>query len=70
MSARLSSGGVFEFDAVSLNGKIIANISTSRGTNVSGKRAVGKTHKIRSDMFFLLLVPADDLSVILTERDM
>lgn len=67
---RLSSGGVFDFDAVSSDGKIVATISTSGATTASGKRAVGKLLKIRSDMFFLLLAEAERRLVLLTERDM
>ena len=66
----LLSGGVFDFDAVSSDGKIVATISTSGATTASGKRAVGKLLKIRSDMFFLLLAEAAQRLVVLTERDM
>ena len=67
---RLSSGGVFDFDAVSENGTIVANISTSGATTASGRRAVGKLLKIRSDMFFLLLAEVERRLVVLTEPDM
>lgn len=68
---RLSSGGFFEFDAVSEDNKIVALISTSGARTARGKRASGKLHKIRSDMFFLLLVPnIDRRIVVLTEADM
>jgi hypothetical protein len=66
----LISGGVFDFDAVSEDHKIVATISTSGSKTATGKHAVGKLHKIRSDMFFLLLVDADRRLVILTEPDM
>ena len=68
---RLSSGGVFEADAVSADRSIVACISTSGARTASGKLAVGKVHKIRSDMFFLSI--ADGVRrrlVVLTERDM
>jgi len=67
---RLSSGGVFDFDAVSHDSKIAATISTSGSKTASGKHAVGKLLKIRSDMFFLLLVEVQRRIVVLTERDM
>ena len=67
---RLSSGGVFDFDAVSTDGRIVATISTSAATTVSGRNAVGKLMKIRSDMFFLLLTEADRRLVVLTEKGM
>lgn len=66
----LISGGVFDFDAVSADGTIVASISTSGATTSSGKRAVGKLLKIRSDMLFLLLAEAQRRLVVLTERDM
>lgn len=66
----LSSGGVFDFDAVSEDHKIVASISTSGSKTVTGKHAVGKLLKIRSDMFFLLLANAERRLVILTEPDM
>lgn len=67
----LTSGGVFDFDAVSEDRTIAACISTSRGKTASGKNGVGKLFKLRSDMFFLLLAkePRRRL-LILTEDDM
>lgn len=67
---RLSSGGVCDFDAVSADGKIVAAISTSGALTASGKYAVGKMLKIRSDMYFLLLAQAERRIVVLTERSM
>ena len=66
----LSSGGVFDFDAVSPDRSIIATISTSGARTGSGNYAVGKIMKIRSDMFFLLLTSAERRLVVLTEEDM
>lgn len=66
----LSSSGVFDFDAVSEDDSIVATISTSGATTASGKLAVGKLLKIRSDMFFLLLAQAQRRIVVLTEPDM
>lgn len=51
----LSSGGVFDFDAVSDDRKTAACISTSSGMTARGKHAVGKLMKLRSDMLFLHL---------------
>ena len=68
---RLSSGGVFDFDAVSEDRKIVATISTSGSKTASGKHAVGKLLKIRSDMLFLLLAEnVERRIVVLTESDM
>ena len=67
----LSSGGVFDFDAVSQDGKIAACISTSGGKTARGKHAVGKLLKLRSDMLFLLLAKEPQKRIIvLTESDM
>lgn len=67
---RLSSGGVFDFDAVSADREIAATISTSGATTASGKHAVGKLMKLRSDMLFVLLAERPKSLVVLTERDM
>lgn len=67
----LTSGGVFDFDAVSQDRKIVACISTSGGKTASGKQAVGKLLKLRSDMLFLLLAKEPEKRIIiLTEPDM
>ena len=67
---RLSSGGVFDFDAVSANRDIVAVISTSGARTSGGNLAIGKLHKIRSDILFLTLVEARRKLVVLTEKDM
>jgi hypothetical protein len=67
---RLCPGGVFDFDAVSADGKTVASISTSNAVTARGKNAVGKQTKIRADMYFLLLAPAERRLVVVTERDM
>ena len=67
----LSPGGVFDFDAVSDDDSMVATISTSGAKTASGKLAVGKLLKIRSDMFFLLLAAkAQRRVVVLTEPEM
>jgi hypothetical protein len=66
----LRSGGVFDFDAVSHDHSIVATISTSGSKTASGKHAVGKIHKLHSDMLFLTMVKAERRVVVLTERDM
>lgn len=67
---RLSSGGVFDFDAVSADQTIAATISTSGATTASGKHAVGKVMKLHSDMLFLLLAERPKSLIVLTEEDM
>ncbi|HUW58535.1 MAG TPA: hypothetical protein VMZ92_18005 [Planctomycetota bacterium] len=66
----LTSGGVFDFDAVSADRSIVANISTSSATTASGKLGVGKLTKIRSDIYFLLLAEAKRRIMVLTDRTM
>lgn len=67
---RLSTGGLFDFDAVSTDNRIVASISTSGGRTSSGKLGAGKLHKLRADMLFLTMVEADRRLIILTEQDM
>ena len=66
----LTSGGVFDFDAVSADGAIVANISTSGLRTAGGKHGTGKVLKVRSDVFFLLLAEAPRKLMLLTETDM
>ena len=69
--APLASGGTFAFDAVSHDRKVVACISTSGYRTASGKGGSGKIHKIRSDMFFLLLARgARHRLAVFTESDM
>ena len=68
--AALTSGGVFDFDAVSADGAIVANISTSGLRTAGGKHGTGKVLKVRSDVFFLLLAEAPRKLMLLTETDM
>ena len=67
---RLVSGGIFDFDAVSTNQDVVAVISTSGARTSGGNLAIGKLHKIRSDVLFLTLVNAIRKYVVLTEKDM
>jgi len=66
----LNSGGVFDFDAVSADKTIVASISTSGSRTASGKHAVGKVMKLRSDMLFLLMSDAPRKVIVLCEPDM
>jgi hypothetical protein len=50
---RLSSGGVFDFDAVSSDRRIAASISTSAAATAGGRSAADKLMKLRADMLFL-----------------
>jgi hypothetical protein len=68
---KLSSGGVFDFDAVSIDKSIAASISTSSAKTSGGKHAVGKLMKLRSDMLFLLMAEGPSKRyIVLTEESM
>jgi hypothetical protein len=67
---QLTSGGVFDFDAVSADQTIIASISTSGSRTASGNYATGKMMKLRSDILYLLMTNAARRLVILCETDM
>ena len=67
---RLTSGGDFDFDAVSPDNSIVAAISTSVGVTSGGKHPTGKVMKLRSDMLFLLLIEAKRRIIVLTAPDM
>jgi hypothetical protein len=66
----LLAGGHFVFDAVSADGTIVINISTSSAKTAGGRRGAGKLHKLRADMLFLLMANAQQRLIVLTETDM
>ena len=67
---RLSPGGLFDFDAVSEDEQIVAVISTSGAKTRRGRAGAGKLMKIRSDVYFLLLIESAKRVVVFTEKDM
>ncbi len=67
---KVTPGGVFDFDGVSQDNRIVASISTNAAMTCGEKAGVGKLQKIRADVFFLMLVSAAQKYVVLTERDM
>ena len=70
-TVQLAPGGVFEFDVVSADESIVTCISTSGLTTSGGKPGSGKKHKIRSDLFFLILTPnSKQRLMVFTEQDM
>ena len=52
----LRSKGQFKFDAVSDDGEIVAVTSTSGGMTAGGKMATAKLQKIRSDVYWFLML--------------
>jgi len=55
-SLLLKSKGEFKFDAVSDDGNIVALISTSSGINAKGELATGSIMKIRSDIYWFMML--------------
>jgi hypothetical protein len=62
--------GVFEFDAVSIDKKIIGNISTATAFTYRGSLASGKKSKLRADCLMLALGSSETKLMILTETCM
>jgi hypothetical protein len=67
---QLRPGGIFEFDAVSEDGRIAASISTASSRTSSGKLASGTMNKIRSDMLFLTMVEVRKPLLVFTQADL
>jgi hypothetical protein len=67
---KLTSGGVFDFDAVNADRTVVGTISTSSAKTSGGNWATGAVMKLRSDMLFLLLAAPKRALLILTERNM
>jgi hypothetical protein len=67
---KLTSGGVFDFDAVNQDRTVVTTISTSSARTSGGNWATGAVMKLRSDMLFLLLAAPRRALLILTERNM
>ncbi len=67
----LKWGGSFKFDAVSDDGRIAANISTSKAIMRGKKKGQGKFHKILADTLYLLNADGLERRILLfTEQDM
>ena len=67
----LSPGGMFDFDAVSEDEKIICCISTSVGVTSGGNPAVAKLSKMNADVLHLMLVPGEKKKIMaFTDADM
>jgi len=67
----LKWGGLFAFDAVSEDGKIVGLVSTSAARTAGGKAAIAKFQKLKADALYLLhVVGAEHLVMIFTEESM
>jgi hypothetical protein len=65
---KLEWGGVFEFDGVSEDQRIVTCVSTSAGRTASGKNPSGKIVKIKADTLYLLAATAERRLLVFTER--
>ncbi len=64
-------GGSFNFDAVSDDSKIAANISTSKARTRKKREGAGKFHKILADTFYLHNAHGLERRILIfTEQDM
>lgn len=61
-------GGKFEFDAVSMDGRIAVCISTCGGVTSSGRKASPKLNKIRSDSLFLLFAQVEQRIIVFSDQ--
>jgi hypothetical protein len=61
--------GKHEFDAVSSNGKIVAEIKTASGWTSGGKHPSGKRASAFEQLYFLSLVKADIKLLIITDAE-
>jgi len=66
----MTTGGEFEFDAISENRDIAVVISTSAYKTARGKNGSGKVGKIRADLYFLMLADVKRRIAVFTEEDM
>jgi hypothetical protein len=66
----LVRGGAFEFDAVSNDGQIAVCISTSQCLTAGGKLGIGKQHKIRADVLYLLHASVQRRVLVFTDAAM
>jgi hypothetical protein len=63
----LKSGGQFNFDAVSPDGRIVASIKSSRGTTRGGKPTTGAIKAAVADLYYLSLIDADRRILVVTD---
>ena len=61
--------GKHEFDAVSSNGKIVAEIKTASGRTSGGKHPSGKRASAFEQLYFLSLVEAEKKLLIITDAE-
>jgi hypothetical protein len=63
---RLTPGGAHEFDAVSVDGQIVASIKANSGLTSGGNYPTGKVATCLNEVYFLTLVDASQRLLVLT----
>ncbi|MBI3743936.1 MAG: hypothetical protein HY261_06605 [Chloroflexi bacterium] len=63
----LVSGGIHEFDAVSLDDHIICSIKSSSGKTSGGNHPAGKVNDSIAELYFLSLVQGEQRILIVTD---
>ncbi len=66
---RLRTGGKRSFNAVSVDGTIVATVMNSSGLTSGGKKPVGKIRGAVAELYFLSLVDAPKRVLIITDPD-
>jgi hypothetical protein len=61
--------GIHRFDAVSSDGRIVAEIKTASGRTSGGKHPSGKRASAFEQLYFLSLITADTKLLILTDEE-
>lgn len=65
----LRTGGRREFDAVSEDNRIVASVKAHSGVTSGGKNPSAKINSALLEIYFLMLVPADERVLILTNPE-
>lgn len=66
---KLPQEGTHEFDAVSLDGKIVVSIKTASGKTSGGKNPSGKIKDIEAELYYLMLVDAEVKLLVITNSE-
>lgn len=66
---QLRTGGAHTFNAVAIDGCVIATVTNSSGATSGGKKPVGKIRGAIAELYFLSLVDAAERLLFATDRD-
>jgi hypothetical protein len=67
---RLTTGGYYDFDAVSFDEKIVCCISTSVGETDGGNSASSKLYKMKAEILSMVMLDAKKKVMAFTDRQM